>query len=79
MTGIRFFRIMRECPDNTVEHPPKDILHQLVSGDLANGVPRASAERLLRELEADEHFEACAGVRDALLDFPPQQIKRTKA
>jgi len=69
MTGIRFFCIMRECPQNTVEHPPKDVLYELVKYDLSRGL-RKDAERLLKDLEADEHYEACAGVRDALLDAP---------
>lgn len=71
MTGIRFFRIMRECPNNTVEHPPKDVLFELASGDLRNGVPDSELIRLLSELEADEHYEACAGIRDALSAIRP--------
>lgn len=72
MTGIRLFRIMRECPQRTVEHPPKDILYTLLFSDLSRGLPRKEAERLLSELEEGEHYEACAGVRDALLDAPSQ-------
>ena len=66
MKGIDFFRILRETPGRTVNHPPKSVLYELAKADLQSGVSPAQIERLKKELEEEEHFEACAGLQDAL-------------
>lgn len=47
-------------------HPPKDALKTLVMADLCIGHSIDEAQELLKKLEKEEHYEACAGVVEAI-------------